>query len=56
MRAALGRLSPETHGSVAALCETPDEVRGYEEIKLAGVARFRERAAALLAELERDPA
>ena len=56
VRAALGRLSPETHGSVAALCETPDEVRGYEEIKLAGVARFRERAAALLAELERDPA
>ena len=46
-------------GSEAALelCELPDMVRGYEQIKLDNVARFRARAAELLARLEQaEPA
>ena len=34
------------------LCELPDLIRGYEEIKLAGVERFRARADELVAALE----
>ena len=33
------------------LCELPDLVRGYEDIKLASVTLFRERAEALRDEL-----
>jgi indolepyruvate ferredoxin oxidoreductase len=44
---AIGRLSPDTHAAALELCELPDLVRGYEEIKLRGVERFRERAAEL---------
>jgi indolepyruvate ferredoxin oxidoreductase len=47
---ALSRLSPETHAAALELAELPDIVRGYEEIKLRSVERFRERAA----ELSRD--
>lgn len=42
---ALAALRPETLAQVVALAELPDVVRGYEEIKLRGVATFRERAA-----------
>jgi indolepyruvate ferredoxin oxidoreductase len=44
VRAALEQLTPATHAAVAELAGLADLVRGYEDIKLAGVARFRERA------------
>jgi indolepyruvate ferredoxin oxidoreductase len=49
--AALAVLRPETEDLVVELCSLPDLVRGYEHIKLAGVGRFRARAAELRAEL-----
>jgi indolepyruvate ferredoxin oxidoreductase len=48
---ALASLSPDTHGIALELCELPDLVRGYEEIKLRGAERFRERAAELSEQL-----
>jgi indolepyruvate ferredoxin oxidoreductase len=48
---ALARLTPETHDVAAALAALPDEVRGFEEIKLGNVERFRARAAELIARL-----
>ena len=45
---ALAGLGPETHDAAVALAELPDEIRGYEEIKLANVRRAREMAAPLL--------
>jgi indolepyruvate ferredoxin oxidoreductase len=47
--AALGVLSPETVARVVELAELADVVRGYEHVKMANVARFRER----LAEVQR---
>ncbi len=35
-----------------ALCELPDVIRGYEDIKLGNVERWRERVAELQAQLE----
>ncbi|WP_155058228.1 indolepyruvate ferredoxin oxidoreductase family protein [Streptomyces blattellae] len=40
------------HPLVRELAELPDMVRGYEEIKLANVARYRSRQAEILAALE----
>jgi indolepyruvate ferredoxin oxidoreductase len=48
---ALVRLSPVTHGAVVTLAELPDEIRGYEHIKLESVARFRDKAKQLIAQL-----
>ncbi|UGS38333.1 indolepyruvate ferredoxin oxidoreductase family protein [Capillimicrobium parvum] len=48
---ALRHLTPRTADAVVELCELPGVVRGYEEIKLAAVARFREEAAQRLAAL-----
>ncbi|MBI5106250.1 MAG: 2-oxoacid:acceptor oxidoreductase family protein, partial [Solirubrobacterales bacterium] len=48
---ALARLTPATHGTVARIAGLPDVVRGYEDIKLANVERFRSEAAQLEAEL-----
>jgi indolepyruvate ferredoxin oxidoreductase len=48
---ALEHLSAETHATVAAVAELPDMVRGYEEIKLRNVERFRAEAARLEAQL-----
>jgi indolepyruvate ferredoxin oxidoreductase len=48
---ALEHLTPATASQVAEIAALPDLVRGYEEIKLAGVERFRERAAELSAAL-----
>jgi indolepyruvate ferredoxin oxidoreductase len=50
--AALEHLTPATAAQVAAIAELPDVVRGYEDIKLAGVERFREQAGSLMAALE----
>jgi indolepyruvate ferredoxin oxidoreductase len=49
--AALAQLTPATLETVAAVAELPDVVRGYEEIKLAGVERFRADAAELMTQL-----
>ena len=52
-RAALDRLladlSPASHGAAVEIAGLPDLVRGYEEIKLANVARYRRRLSAALA-------
>jgi indolepyruvate ferredoxin oxidoreductase len=41
----------DAYDLVVELCELPDMVRGYEEIKLAAVERFRTRAAELIGRL-----
>ena len=48
---ALGALGPQTHDTAVALAELPDEIRGYEAIKLDTVRRVRDKAAQLLARL-----
>ncbi|HKA63184.1 MAG TPA: DUF6537 domain-containing protein, partial [Methylomirabilota bacterium] len=48
---ALVRLTPITHDTAVALAELPDEIRGYEQVKLDNVARFREKAKQLSAQL-----
>ena len=48
---ALSRLGPGTHDQVVALAEAPEEIRGYEDVKMTGVRRFRETTARVLAEL-----
>ncbi|MBO4252313.1 indolepyruvate ferredoxin oxidoreductase family protein [Streptomyces griseorubiginosus] len=48
-------LTPETHAPAIELAELPDVVRGYEEVKLRNVARYRERLAELSAELLAGP-
>jgi indolepyruvate ferredoxin oxidoreductase len=47
VEAALGGLTPESHDRAVELAGLPDEIRGYEDIKLESIARFRERAKAL---------
>jgi flagellar biosynthetic protein FliR len=49
---ALARLSPATRATAIEIAQLPELVRGYEEIKLAGVERFRVRAGELLEQLE----
>jgi indolepyruvate ferredoxin oxidoreductase len=44
---AVAALAEDTHALAVELCDAPAEVRGYEHIKLAGVERFRARAAEL---------
>ncbi|MCO4832371.1 MAG: hypothetical protein KC481_01845, partial [Acidimicrobiaceae bacterium] len=48
---ALAKLSAQNFDRVVELAETPDLVRGYEDIKLANVEHYRIRVAELLAEL-----
>ena len=43
----LADLSPETHARAIRVARLPDLIRGYEEIKLRGVDRFRAEARAL---------
>ncbi|WP_372791556.1 indolepyruvate ferredoxin oxidoreductase family protein [Paraconexibacter sp.] len=45
--AALERLDADTHATLVELAGLPDLVRGYEDIKLRSVERFRTRAAEL---------
>jgi indolepyruvate ferredoxin oxidoreductase len=47
----LERLTPITYATVAEIADLPDVIRGYEDIKLRNVERFREQAAALEARL-----
>nr|WP_205699739.1 indolepyruvate ferredoxin oxidoreductase family protein [Conexibacter sp. SYSU D00693] len=52
---ALERLTPDTQPLVARVAELPDLVRGYEDVKLASVERFRAEAAHLEEELAGTP-
>ncbi|WP_320670837.1 indolepyruvate ferredoxin oxidoreductase family protein [Patulibacter defluvii] len=49
---ALRRLRPATAERIAAVAALAETVRGYEQVRLDAVARFREAGAAALAELE----
>ena len=49
--AAMGSLRPETGELVTRIAELPDEVRGYETIKLRNVASYRDHLAGLMDEL-----
>jgi len=49
VEAALERLGAATYDDAVALCASPDVVRGYEEIKLRNVERWRARVAELAA-------
>jgi indolepyruvate ferredoxin oxidoreductase len=51
LETALVRLSPVTHDLAVKLAELPDEIRGYEHVKMDNVARFRERAQQLIAQI-----
>ena len=55
MRDALSRLTPGTAEAVASLAALPEMIRGYEDIKLARVAEWREQCRAELARLD-EPA
>ncbi len=48
---ALARLSAERHALAVELCSLPELVRGYEDIKLANVVRYRKRILEIQAEL-----
>ena len=49
---AVARLEPRTHSLCVELAELPDMIRGYEDIKLDNVARYRERVAELRTQIE----
>ncbi|MFC4908518.1 indolepyruvate ferredoxin oxidoreductase family protein [Actinomadura gamaensis] len=51
VRDALTHLTPGTVAAVVDLVRLPETIRGYEDIKLARVAEYRERAHAALADL-----
>ena len=52
---ALDELRPETHATVAKIAALPDVVRGYEDIKLRNVERFRAEAEQARARAARGP-
>ncbi|MBB4665121.1 indolepyruvate ferredoxin oxidoreductase family protein [Conexibacter arvalis] len=54
--AALARLTPATRATAVEIARLPELVRGYEEIKLAGVERFRARARELAESIEQTTA
>ncbi len=47
----LAKLGPASHDAAVAIAELPDEIRGYEQIKLDSIKRFRENAAQLISQL-----
>ena len=53
--AALPHLSAQTLPALVALAELPDMVRGYEDVKLANVARFRTALADAVRDLTEEP-
>jgi indolepyruvate ferredoxin oxidoreductase len=56
VRQALAIATPDRHDELTHICALPDTVRGYEEIKLASVERYRaELVIALEALREREP-
>ena len=48
MESELDGLTPETYERAVKLAGLPDVIRGYEDVKLAGVERFREQVRAIL--------
>lgn len=44
-------MTPETHALAVRIAELPDMVRGYEDVKLANVVRYREHGEQLMSEL-----
>ncbi|MBB4664293.1 indolepyruvate ferredoxin oxidoreductase family protein [Conexibacter arvalis] len=55
VRGTLERLDAGNAALVAELADLPDLVRGYEEVKLRNVERFRTRAAELLRQIDARP-
>ncbi len=51
METVLGKLTLETHDAAVAIASLPDEIRGYEQIKLDNVKRWRDKAAQLISQL-----
>ncbi|MFI5376837.1 MAG: DUF6537 domain-containing protein, partial [Candidatus Rokuibacteriota bacterium] len=51
LETALVRLSPVTHDLAVKLAELPDEIRGYEHVKMENVERVREKAKQLIAQI-----
>jgi indolepyruvate ferredoxin oxidoreductase len=51
----LAVLSPANHAAAVRLAELPEEIRGYEQIKLAAVERWRAASRGLLRELDQFP-
>ncbi|MEA2171280.1 MAG: indolepyruvate ferredoxin oxidoreductase, partial [Solirubrobacteraceae bacterium] len=49
---ALAHLTPATHALCVEVAGLPDMIRGYEDIKLDNVARYRERVAELRTQIE----
>jgi indolepyruvate ferredoxin oxidoreductase len=47
----LSRLTLDNHDTAVAIAALPDEIRGYEHIKLDNVKRFRDKAAQLISQL-----
>ncbi len=56
VRAALTRLTPDNATEVEELVRLVDGIRGYEDIKLARLADFRDQARSALDALESAPA
>jgi indolepyruvate ferredoxin oxidoreductase len=52
IKATLAALTPDNHAIAVSLAELPDMVRGYEEIKLANVQKYREALGLLLARMK----
>ena len=44
-------LTPENHALAVRIAELPDIVRGYEDVKLGNVARYRKEVEQLMSEL-----
>ena len=47
MEAELDSLTPATYGRAVKLAQLPDVIRGYEDVKLAGVEQFRQQVRAI---------
>ena len=47
----LAKLGAANHDAAVAIADLPDEIRGYEQIKLDSIKRFREKAAQLISQL-----
>src|SRR5262249_28078313 len=48
---ALAKLGPGNHDTAVAIANLADNIRGYEDVKLESVTRFREMAAQLISQL-----
>jgi len=51
---ASARLTPATHATAVEIARLPDLIRGYEDVKLASVGRYRARLAVLQARLDEE--